>query len=138
MFFSDISNCFVLNSYKYIGKKSIERRKKRKPNKKSSKVIQSRLSDEERKLMTNELLREKSDKYGIKQTKEYFDTLFLDSLNISTKSIVKTRTDAMMIAACIIYSGSEDFPYEVDFLDGIVETDVATVSNILIKRKGNR
>ena len=41
-------------------------------------------------------------------------------------SMIKTRDDAMMIAAGIIYSGSFEFPYEVEFLEGTIETEIAT------------
>jgi hypothetical protein len=34
-----------------------------------------------------------------------------------------------------IYSGGDEFPYEVEFLDGMIETEVANISNIKIKRK---
>ena len=45
------------------------------------------------------------------------------------------REDAMMVAAGIIYSGSEGFPYEVEFEDGKVETPVATVSRVRIRKR---
>ena len=135
IFLSDVSNSFKLDSYRYIGRKSIERRKKRRPNVNAGKVIQSELSEEERKRLTEELLKDKSDKYGVKQTKEYFDNLFTEGASVAPKDIVKSRTDAMMLAACIIYAGSDDFPYEVEFLGGTVETGIATISDVLVKRK---
>ena len=101
----------------------------------AGKVIQSELSEEERKRLTEELLKDKSDKYGVKQTKEYFDNLFTEGASVAPKDIVKSRTDAMMLAACIIYAGSDDFPYEVEFLGGTVETGIATISDVLVKRK---
>jgi hypothetical protein len=132
---SALSNCFRLQSYKYIGKKSIERRRKRKPNKKSGAIVISKLTDEEKAKRTNELLYEYPDKYGIKQATAYFDNLLKDKTEISTDSIkIETRTDAMMIAASIIYSGTDEFPYEVEFLGGTTETAVATISNVNIKR----
>ena len=48
---------------------------------------------------------------------------------------VRTRDDAMMVAASMIYSGTAGFPYEVEFEEGTVETEVATISKISIKRK---
>lgn len=48
---------------------------------------------------------------------------------------VRTREDAMMIASSIIYSGSVGFPYDVVFEEGTVETEVAAISRIKIKRK---
>ena len=135
---SDISESFILKSYKYVGRKSIERRKKRKPNTKSAKVVNSQLTDEERAKLTKELLYEHPDRYGVKQATEYFDALFMDVDSIvPDKETVKTRDDAMMVAASIIYSGSGEFPYEVEFLEGTIDTGVATISNVRIKRKKN-
>lgn len=133
---TEISKSFTLESYKYVGRKSIERRKKRNPNTKSATVVKSALSDEERARLTNELLYEYPDRYGVKQVTDYFEKLFKDEKVIEPdKELVKTRDDAMMIAASIIYSGSADFPYEVEFLDGTIETEIATISNIRIRRR---
>lgn len=133
---TEISKSFTLESYKYVGRKSIERRKKRNPNTKSAAVVKSALSDEERARLTNELLYEYPDRYDVKQVTDYFGKLFKDEKVIEPdKELVKTRDDAMMIAASIIYSGSADFPYEVEFLDGTIETEIATISNIRIRRR---
>jgi hypothetical protein len=40
-----------------------------------------------------------------------------------------------MIAASIIYSGTAGFPYEVEFGEGMVETEAARISRVTIKRK---
>jgi len=131
-----IGRSFQLQSYKYVGRKSIERRKKRKPNTQSGAIVTSSLTDEEKARLTRELLHEYPDKYGVKQATVYFDNLLEDKTETTTeKQKMLHREDAMMVAAGIIYSGTEEFPYEVDFLGGTVETDVATVSNIRIRRK---
>ena len=51
-----VSKCFGLQSYKYVGRKSIERRKKRKPNTKSGAIVSSSLSEEDKARLTRELL----------------------------------------------------------------------------------
>lgn len=61
-----ISKCFTLRSYKYVGRKSIDRRKKRKPNTKSGAIITGSLSDEDKGRLTRELLYEYPDRYEIK------------------------------------------------------------------------
>ena len=48
---------------------------------------------------------------------------------------VKTKDDAMMMAASIIYSGTSGFPYEVELEEGMVETDVALISRMSIRKK---
>lgn len=131
-----VAQCLGLQSYKYMGRKSIERRKKRKPNTKSGAILRSSLSEEDKDRLTRELLYEYPERYGVKQATNYFDNVFMDKkIIIPDNNLLKTRDDAMMIAASIIYSGSSDFPYEVEFLEGTIETDVATISKIKIKRK---
>lgn len=131
-----VSKCFIMQSYKYIGRKSIERRKKRRPNTKSGAIVRSSLTEEEKAKLTRELLYEYPDRYGVKQAANYFDNLLVGRESITPdRDTVKTREDAMMVAAGIIYSGTSDFPYEVEFLEGTIETEVATISHIQIKRK---
>jgi hypothetical protein len=135
-FLKEISQCFGLQSYKYVGRKSIERRQKRKPNTQKGAISTSSLSEEEKAKLTRELLYEYPDRYGIKQATSYFDGLLSDrEYIIPNQTVVKSREDAMMVAASIIYSGSEEFPYEVEFMDGIIETEVAKIRNVKIKKK---
>lgn len=131
-----VSKYFALQSYKYVGRKSIERRKKRKPNTNSGAIITGGLSEEDKARLTRELLYEYPDRYGVKQAASYFEGVLSDRDSvIPDKTMIKTRDDAMMVAASIIYSGSLEFPYEVEFLEGTIETEVATISNMRIKRK---
>lgn len=132
----EISKSYQLSSYKYIGRKSIERRKKRCPNIKSGAIVISSLSDDEKAKLTQELLHEYPDRYSVGQVASYFDELLSDKVSVETSDQnIKNRNEAMMIAASIIYSGSDEFPYEVEFLGGMVETEVASISNIRIERK---
>ena len=48
---------------------------------------------------------------------------------------IKRREDAMMVAAAIVYSGTKEFPYETEFGSGMVETEIASISNITLTRK---
>jgi len=136
MVLTELSKSFQLTSYKYINRKSIERRKKRHPNIKSGAIVMSSLSDDDKERLTQELLHEYPDRYSASQAADYFEILFSDktSITISDQSI-QNRGDAMMVAASIIYSGSEEFPFEVEFLEGMIETEAARISNIRIKRK---
>ncbi|WP_313347125.1 Wadjet anti-phage system protein JetA family protein [Sedimentibacter sp.] len=133
--FAEISKSYQLTSYKYIGRKSIERRKKRRPNIKSGAIVTSSLSDDEKAKLTRELLHEYRDRYSVDQVARYFHTLLSDKVSVETSGQnIKNRDEAMMIVASIIYSGSDEFPYVVEFLGGMVETEVANISNIRIRR----
>ena len=86
--------------------------------------------------MTEEALLENPDRYSLDQVKAYFDKKIIGRDGIPIDELaIDTREDAMMMAASIIYSGSEGFPYEVEFADGMIETEVAAISRIRIVRK---
>lgn len=131
-----LSTTFKIQSHKYIGRKSIERRKKRKPNTKSGALEISMLTEDEKRRLTEELLYEHPDQYSMDKVIEYFDRLVVGgNALIPDEQFIQKRGDAMMIAASIIYSGADGFPFEVEFLQGVIETDIATISNLRIKRK---
>ena len=125
-----------LMSVGYIGRKSFERRKKANPNRKNAGLAEAELSMEERQRLTDELLTETPDRYSMDQVEKHFDRIMTGREQISVEECgVHTRDDATMIAASIIYSGTAGFSYEVEFREGMVETEAARISNINIKRK---
>ncbi len=122
----------------YIGRKSFERRKKANPNTKNAGIPSDELSMDEKKRLTDELLTAIPDRYSMDHVKDYLDEKVPDKGEVSVEEWgVRSREDAMMIAASIIYSGSVGFPYDVAFEEGMVETEVAAISRIKIKRKKN-
>lgn len=125
-----------LMSMGYIGKKSFERRKKCNPNRKTAGLSASGLSEEERQRLTDELLSEMPDRYSVENVQKHFDRLMGDRKQLRVEeSGIHTRDDATMIAASIIYSGTEGFPYEVELGDGMVETAVARIRKVTVKRR---
>lgn len=120
----------------YISRKSFERRKKANPNMKNAGIPSDELPLDEKKRLTDELLTAIPDQYSMDHVKDYLDEKVPDKGQVSVEEWgVRTREDAMMIAASIIYSGSVGFPYDVVFEEGMVETEVAAISRIKIKRK---
>lgn len=133
---TEIANAHQLLSIGFIGRKSFARRKKANPNTTNAGIIEEELSDEEKERLTEELLRETPDQYNLDNVKDYFDQVMVDKEQLSVEEFsIHTRNDAMMVAASIIYSGAAGFPYEVEFKEGMVQTEVAEVSNVQIKRK---
>lgn len=120
----------------YISRKSFERRKKANPNMKNAGIPSDELPLDEKKRLTDELLTAIPDQYSMEHVKDYLDAKVSDKGQVSVEEWgVRTREDAMMIAASIIYSGSVGFPYDVIFEEGMVETEAAAISRIKIKRK---
>lgn len=131
-----LSETYRLMSMGYIGRKSFEHRKKRNPNQKNAGLVSDELSQEEKQRLTDELLTETPDRYNMDNVEKHFDEIMKDRDQITVEECgVHTRDDATMIAASMIYSGTAGFPYEVEFRDGMVETEAARISNINIKRK---
>ena len=96
-----------LQSVGFISRKSFERRKKANPNQTNVGIAADELSDEERQRLTDELLTDTPDRYSLDNVKDYFDhmTFYKDKLSVDECG-VKTRDDAMMVAASMIYSGT--------------------------------
>ncbi|HBA62787.1 MAG TPA: chromosome segregation protein SMC [Lachnospiraceae bacterium] len=131
-----LAQAHQLQSVGFISRKSFERRKKANPNLINTGIVTDELSEAERKRLTDELMMETPDRYSLEHVKDYFDRLtFLENKLSVDEYGVRTRDDAMMVAASMIYSGTAGFPYEVEFEEGTVETEVATISKINIKRK---
>ncbi len=131
-----LSETHRLMNMGYIGKKSFERRKKANPNRKTAGLSVSSLSEEERQRLTDELLSAAPDRYSVENVQKHFERLMGDRKKIRVEeSGIRTRDDAIMFAASIIYSGTEGFPYEVELGSGMVETEVAGIRKVTVKRR---
>ena len=132
-----LGESFELQSYKYVGRKSIERRRKRKENRQSAAITSSILSMEEKAELTRQLLYEYPDRFGIEQAAAYFDALLGDKDVLEPdESMIRTRDDVMMIVSAIIYSDSDGFPFTTAFKEGYVDTPLSRISRTIIKRRG--
>ncbi len=132
-----LGESFMLQSYKYVGRKSIERRRKRKENRASAAVRESVLSDEEKAELTRQLLYEYPDRFGIEQAAQYFDALLGERQSLEPdESVICTRDDVMMIVSAIIYSDSDGFPFTTEFAGGYIDTPLSRISRIIITRRG--
>ena len=99
-------------------------------------MAQDTLSTQELERLTDELLKERPDRYSMDKVKAYFDRLPITEEGLPIEACgIRRREDAMMAAASIIYSGSVGFPYEVEFGNGMVETEAAAISAFRIKKK---
>jgi len=94
MVLTELSKSFQLTSYKYIGRKSIERRKKRHPNIKSGTIVMSTLSDDEKARLTQELLHEYPDRYSASQAADHFEMLLSTLIlrNVNKKQVISAQS----------------------------------------------
>lgn len=134
---TEISGAFRVMSYGFIGPASLHRRatpKRKLPE--AAALTMGLLTEEELHEMTEKILEQGRDAYGLDRVQAYFDELMKGRNILSLDECpLRTRRDAMMIAAVIIYSGTTGFPYEVEFENGMVDTEVASIRRIKIRRK---
>lgn len=131
-----ISRHFQIESFRYIGKNSIERRKKRNTNTKSSAIVCSSLSDEEKRNLTEESLSVNNDRYQLSRVAAYLNQLLGNDLNLKiSQDTVKCKDDAMMLVSSVIYSHTENFPYEVEFTDEKIINSIVSMRQFIIKRR---
>ncbi len=124
-----------LMRFDYIGKRSLERRKKPMPHTGNARLLEEDISPEELRQMTDDLLSSTPDRYSMDNVQAYLDEMLEHRDKISVEECgIETRDDATMVAASMIYSGTVGFPYEVEMKDGLVETEVAQISNVSIRR----
>ena len=127
---------FRVNKIGYIGKKSFQRRKKTNENRVNRGIKDDELSAEEKEQLTYEILKETPDRYSMDNVKTFLSNLTFVKGKIASDEIgIRTRDDAMMVAAGIIYANTLGFPYRVDINEGFVETEVATISKLVIRIK---
>ncbi len=135
----DVSSAFRVMEFGYVGRKSIERRKRRGETVPSAGLLDAPLSDAERERLTEELLKERPSHYSIEKVRAYLDGLAIPDEGMSVGEFgIHTRKDAMMAAAAILYSKSPGFPYEVEFGEEMVETDVAQIRAFRVKKTGGK
>lgn len=128
---------FRVQNIGFIGKKSFERRKKSNPNLSNAVIPELELSEDEKRRLTDEMLKQEPDSYSPENVKAYFDNMKFPQGRLSVADMdIKSRMDAMMVAAGVMYSGTEEFPYEAEFGRGMVEKEVASISNLTLRRKG--
>lgn len=132
----ELAKTFRVQSIGFISKKSFERRRKANPNLSNAVISEPELSEEEKQKLTDEILEQTPDRYSPENVRSYFEKIaFTDGRKSVSDMKVETREDAMMIAAGVVYSDTEEFPYEVEFGEGMVETKVASISNLTLTRK---
>lgn len=131
-----VQKCIAIDSQKYISRKSYQKKKRQVVDAESNAISIDDLTDEEKAMITNELMNNAVNPYSIERTNSYFNNLFKDSMLPFVKSkYIKSKEEALMFASAFIYSGEKEFDFEIELEDGYEETAVADISNMIVRRK---
>ena len=94
------------------------------------------MSEEEKKRITEELLEDSINPYSLERTNDFFRIMFKENeLPFIKSKYIKNKEEALMFVSAFIYSGEEEFGYTVELDDGYEQTAVASITNMVVRRK---
>lgn len=137
LLYSLLKDCMQIYSQKYISRKSYQKKKRKNLDIDTPAVEINDISEEEKKKITDDLITNSINPYSMERTNDFFSVIFKElQLPFITSKYIKTKEDALMFASAFIYSEEATFNYKVELGRGYEQTDVADISNMVIRRKG--
>ena len=131
-----LSGCTRIINQKYVGYRSFEKKKRLKNEGENIGLSNRELSEEEKLAQTEELFRKAPNRYSVEKVSGFMDVQMEGQEKISIKEkAVRTKEEALMYTAAMLYAGNGEFPYQVQITDEEVEKEVADMSNVVISRK---
>lgn len=131
-----LSGCTRIINQKYVGYRSFEKKKRLKNEGENIGLSSEELSEEEKLAQTEELFRKAPNRYSVEKVSGFMDVQMEGREKISIKEKpVRTKEEALMYTAAMLYAGNGEFPYQVQITDEEVEKEVADMSNVVISRK---
>ena len=131
-----LSGCTRIINQKYVGYRSFEKKKRLKNEGENIGLSSEELSEEEKLAQTEELFRKAPNRYSVEKVSGFMDVQMEGQEKISIKEKpVRTKEEALMYTAAMLYAGNGEFPYQVQITDEEVEKEVADMSNVVISRK---
>ena len=119
-----LKNCVDIGSQKYISRKSYQKKKRQ--------IITSSPIAVE----VDELLEDSINPYSLERTNDFFRMMFKENeLPFIKSKYIKNKEEALMFVSAFIYSGEEEFGYTVELDDGYEETVIASITNMVVRRK---
>ena len=135
---SALSSSMQLMSFKLAGLKSFERRKLvEKERKDQGGIVDIHVGEEELDGMTQALYSASSEKYGIDAARRHIKKKLGDGGTFSVKEeAAVTKEEALLVASAVIFSSTEDFPYQADFGETVTDHgDVEMSDFVLVPKK---
>lgn len=127
------ADCTRIISQKYIGYKSFEKTRRLKNEGENIGLAVAELSEEDKDLKTEELFKNAQNRYSVERVGMFLETLLGNEREIQLKERqIRTKEEAIMFAAAMLYAKNIEFPYEIELSEEMVKTDVADINNMKI------
>lgn len=131
-----VSDCMLICSQKYISRKSYEKRARKERDDSTIGLNICEISEEEKEKRTDEMIHSVKNRFSIEGVNQFLESKFGNSKEIELKEQeIADREAAIMYVASVMYSGIAEFPYETELQGDYVDTDVAKISNMKIRKK---
>lgn len=127
------ADCTRIISQKYIGYKSFEKTRRLKNEGENIGLAVAELSEEDKDLKTEELFKNAPNRYSVERVGMFLETLLGNEREIQLKERqIRTKEEAIMFAAAMLYAKNIEFPFEIELSEEMVKTDVADINNMKI------
>lgn len=131
-----LCECTRIINQKYVGYRSFEKKKRLKNEGENIGLSNEELSEEEKLAQTEELFRKAPNRYSVEKVSGFMDIQMDGREKISIKEKqVRTKEEALMYTAAMLYAGNREFPYQIQITDEEVAKEIADMSNVVISRK---
>ena len=131
-----LCECTRIINQKYVGYRSFEKKKRLKNEGENIGLSNEELSEEEKLAQTEELFRKAPNRYSVEKGSGFMDIQMYGREKISIKEKqVRTKEEALMYTAAMLYAGNGEFPYQIQITDEEVAKEIADMSNVVISRK---
>ncbi len=131
-----LCECTRIINQKYVGYRSFEKKKRLKNEGENIGLSNEELSEEEKLAQTEELFRKAPNRYSVEKVSGFMDIQMDGREKISIKEKqVRTKGEALMYTAAMLYAGNGEFPYQIQITDEEVAKEIADMSNVVISRK---
>ena len=131
-----LCECTRIINQKYVGYRSFEKKKRLKNEGENIGLSNEELSEEEKLAQTEELFRKAPNRYSVEKVSGFMDIQMDGREKISIKEKqVRTKEEALMYTAAMLYAGNGEFPYQIQITDEEVAKEIADMSNVVISRK---
>lgn len=130
------ADCSRIIHQQYVGSKSFEKKQRIRKEGENIGFAAEELSEEEKRLRTESLFQAAKNRYSVERVTAFLDTQLgsRDSLSPGEQEI-RTREEALMYAAAMLYANHGEFPYEIQWTEEILQTKVADMSHITVRKR---
>lgn len=131
-----VADCMRITNQKYVGYKSFEKKKRIKNEGENIGLLTEELSEEEKRIQTEKLFRSSSNRYSVDRVSNFLDAQLGTEKEMHLKEkVIRTKEEALMYAAAMLYAKNEEFPYDVQLLNEMVKTEIADITDITVFKK---